>query len=46
MIRALFDAEQGSVRYRRVPYDIKKTQSKMAEADLPSMLIERLEVGR
>jgi diadenosine tetraphosphatase ApaH/serine/threonine PP2A family protein phosphatase len=42
----LFDAERGSVRYRRVAYDIKKTQTKMAEAHLPSMLIERLEVGR
>ncbi len=42
----LLDTELGSVRYRRVSYDIRKTQSKMAEAHLPSMLIERLEVGR
>ena len=30
----------------RVPYDIEKTQRKMAEAGLPGFLIERLALGR
>jgi diadenosine tetraphosphatase ApaH/serine/threonine PP2A family protein phosphatase len=29
----------------RVPYDIEKTQTEMAEADLPARLIERLSYG-
>ncbi len=35
-----------TVLYHRVEYDIKKTQAKMAEARMPRMLIERLEIGR
>ena len=43
---AIFDSDRRSVTYRRVTYDIKKAQAKMAEAKMPQMLIERLEAGR
>ncbi len=42
----LFDDEQGSVRFRRVPYDFRKTQSKIRKAGLPEILAVRLEIGR
>ena len=41
-----FDMDEGEVMYHRVKYDIEITQSKMAEAQLPQMLIDRLAVGR
>lgn len=34
------------VEYVRVPYDVRVTQEKMASADLPEALIQRLAVGR
>ncbi len=39
------DVTGGNMEYRRVEYDIKKTQEKMAKAQLPEFLIERLSVG-
>ena len=41
-----FDMEEGEVTYHRVEYDIETAQSKMAQAQLPEMLIDRLAVGR
>jgi predicted phosphodiesterase len=41
----LVDAVHGTLEYRRVEYDIKKTQQKMTKAQLPEFLIERLAVG-
>lgn len=41
-----FDMEGGEVTYHRVEYDIETTQNKMAHAQLPEMLIDRLAVGR
>jgi diadenosine tetraphosphatase ApaH/serine/threonine PP2A family protein phosphatase len=34
------------VTYHRVTYNIQLTQSKMTQAEAPTMLIERLAVGR
>jgi len=42
----VYDADDVSVSYHRVEYDFKITQAKMCKADMPSMLIDRLEVGR
>ena len=42
----IYDDEEISVSYRRVEYDFKITQAKMCKAEMPSVLIERLEVGR
>ncbi len=42
----VYDTVEGEATYRRVEYDIKTTQSKMAQADLPELLIDRLSVGR
>lgn len=42
----VYDSAECSVAYHRISYDIKRTQDKMTKAKLPSMLIERLEVGR
>jgi len=39
------DVTGGHMEYRRVEYDIKKTQEKMAKAQMPEFLIERLSVG-
>ncbi len=41
-----FDTETEEIKYHRVEYDINKAQSKMTEAKLPDMLINRLAVGR
>jgi len=41
-----FDTEELDVEYHRVEYDIQATQRKMAEVNLPEVLIERLAVGR
>ncbi|MBK7140844.1 MAG: metallophosphoesterase family protein [bacterium] len=43
---AIFDTEMQEVLYRRVEYDIQKTQQKMQQANLPAMLINRLAAGR
>jgi diadenosine tetraphosphatase ApaH/serine/threonine PP2A family protein phosphatase len=41
-----YDTVEQSVSYHRVEYDIKTTQKKMAQAQLPEMLISRLAAGR
>lgn len=41
-----FDSANLDVVYHRVEYDIQRTQSKMKQAELPPLLIERLAVGR
>ena len=43
---AVYDADEESVSFRRVEYDIETTQAKMCRADMPQMLIDRLQVGR
>lgn len=43
---AIYDSDEISISYHRVEYDFKITQAKMSKAEMPSMLIERLEVGR
>lgn len=40
------DAATGDVEFRRIAYDIKTTQEKMEQAELPELLIERLSVGQ
>ncbi|MBU0983139.1 MAG: metallophosphatase family protein [candidate division Zixibacteria bacterium] len=42
----IFDTEEIAITYRRVAYDVKSTQEKMARASMPAALIDRLEVGR
>ncbi len=42
----IYDTAENEALYRRVEYDIKTTQQKMAKAQLPEMLIDRLAVGR
>ena len=41
-----FDTLEYAVSYHRVEYDVKTTQHKMAQAQLPEMLISRLSFGR
>jgi len=41
-----FNTETRDIKYHRVEYDINKAQSKMTQAKLPEMLIDRLAVGR
>ena len=43
---AIYDAGEVSVYFRRVEYDILRAQAKMCRADMPQMLIDRLQVGR
>ncbi len=40
------DATSGDAEFRRIAYDIKTTQEKMEQAELPELLIERLSVGQ
>jgi diadenosine tetraphosphatase ApaH/serine/threonine PP2A family protein phosphatase len=42
----VIDNETNKISFRRVEYDIKKTQRKMRKAMLPDFLVERLSVGR
>ena len=42
----IFDTDELSFTLYRVPYDIKKTQDKMREVNLPDYLIDRIERGR
>lgn len=42
----IYDSTEREVSYHRTSYDIQRTQSKMVKADAPTMLIERLAVGR
>jgi diadenosine tetraphosphatase ApaH/serine/threonine PP2A family protein phosphatase len=43
---AVLDLDTGSVEFRRVEYDIQRTQQLMRERQLPSWLAERLSYGR
>jgi diadenosine tetraphosphatase ApaH/serine/threonine PP2A family protein phosphatase len=43
---AIYDQENKVVVFRRVEYDIARTQAKIIEAGLPEMLAERLAEGR
>jgi predicted phosphodiesterase len=43
---AIFDDAGPRVDFYRTPYDLAKTQAKMARAGLPEALIRRLELGR
>src|SRR3954468_2237626 len=43
---ALYDTEQRSLRYMRVPYDFAEAARKIRAADLPEPLAARLEHGR
>lgn len=43
---ATYDSEKQRIEVKRLPYDFSKTQQKMAEANLPTFLIERLAHGR
>jgi len=42
---AIIDTEQESLWHYRVKYDLKVTQEKMLDADLPERLASRLSVG-
>jgi predicted phosphodiesterase len=42
----IYDSDTVDVYYRRVPYDYTQTQQKMAAVNAPTLLIERLAVGR
>jgi len=42
----LFDQEQGRIRLRRVPYDVKAAQDAILKAGLPDWLAIRLERGQ
>ena len=42
----IFDTDEYEVIYRRVEYDIATTQTKMAELQMPELLINRLAIGR
>lgn len=43
---AIYDTENRVVVFRRIEYDLPKTQQKILAAGLPEMLAERLEDGR
>jgi predicted phosphodiesterase len=43
---AIYDLDQQHLVFRRVEYDIEKTQAKILAAGLPSMLAERIREGR
>ena len=43
---AIYQEEESSLEFRRVPYDLVTTQRKMRLAGLPGYLAERLEHGR
>ncbi len=43
---ALFDSEAHAVTFYRVPYDVKRTQQRILESDLPEQLAERLALER
>jgi predicted phosphodiesterase len=42
----IFDSEEQFVVYQRTPYDIEKAQAKIRKAGLPTVLADRLAVGR
>lgn len=42
----VFDMDAGEVTYRRVAYDIERTQEKLIDARMPRLLVDRLVAGR
>lgn len=42
----IYDLEEGTVDYHRIEYDIQAAQARMTIAKLPTLLIDRLQVGR
>ncbi len=42
----VYDADEQSIAFSRIEYDIKKTQTKILNACLPPFLAQRLEIGR
>ncbi len=42
----IYDQATGTIRHKRVAYNVKSTQKDMAKIGLPEYLIERLAVGR
>lgn len=42
----IYDTEDATVEFRRVPYDIETAQKKIRQAGLPGMLADRLSLGR
>jgi diadenosine tetraphosphatase ApaH/serine/threonine PP2A family protein phosphatase len=42
----VYDADEGVLSIRRIPYDVESTVSRIAEAGLPALLGERLRLGR
>ena len=42
----VYDPEERTVRYQRVPYDLATAQNKIRRAGLPQVLADRLAVGR
>jgi predicted phosphodiesterase len=42
----VYDTSEDTINYRRVAYDISATQAKMCQAEMPQMLIDRLQAGR
>jgi predicted phosphodiesterase len=43
---AIFDSDTWMVTYHRIPYDVKKAQQRIVDADLPERLAVRLTHGR
>ena len=43
---AVYDSDAGVVEIKRLSYDIEKAQKKILEAGLPSILAERLSIGK
>ena len=41
----IFDSGQGTLEWRRVAYDIGRTQARMREVELPEFFVERLSIG-
>ena len=42
----IYDLEEGTIEYKRVPYDIEKAQKKIRDARLPEILASRLSSGK
>jgi diadenosine tetraphosphatase ApaH/serine/threonine PP2A family protein phosphatase len=42
----IYDSKEGTVSFKRIPYDIESTQEKIIKAGLPLFLAKRLERGR
>lgn len=42
----IYEMDTGDIQFRRVDYDIKRVQKKMARKKLPQYLIDRIAIGR